>query len=88
LPRADAAAADRLARLLGSFDSRSVGHYGKLLGMLDALAFTRHGRRFAALDVETRGALIWSLHSGSDPVRRGAVPGLHVSGEDRPISTT
>lgn len=70
LPRADAAAADRLARLLGSFDSRSVGHYGKLLGMLDALAFTRHGRRFAALDVETRGALIWSLHSGSDPVRR------------------
>lgn len=70
LPRGDAAAADRLARLLGSFDSRSLGHYQRLLGLLDGFAFARTGRRFAALDAERRAALIWSLHSGNDPVRR------------------
>jgi len=70
LPRGDAAAADRLARLIGSFDSRSLRHYQKLLGLLDGLALARTGRRFAKLDAERRAALIWSLHSGNDPVRR------------------
>jgi choline dehydrogenase-like flavoprotein len=70
LPRGDSAAADRLARLIGSFDSRALGHYQKVLGVLDGLAIARHGRRFAALDVERRGALLWSLHEGLDPVRR------------------
>jgi len=70
LPRADAAAADRLARLIGSFDGRSLKHYAKLLRSLDAFAFSRHGRRFAKLDDEKRAELVWSLHSGTDPVRR------------------
>lgn len=70
LPRADVRAADRLARLLGSFDSRSLKHYRKLLRMLDAMALARHGQRFAKLDVERRAQLVWSLHSGDDPVRR------------------
>ncbi|MBK7585622.1 MAG: GMC family oxidoreductase [Myxococcales bacterium] len=70
LPKGDAAAADRLARMLGSFDGRSLRHYTKLLGLLDGFAMARHGRRFSALDPERRGALIWSLHSGGDPVRR------------------
>ncbi|MFO0564147.1 MAG: GMC family oxidoreductase N-terminal domain-containing protein [Polyangiaceae bacterium] len=67
----DAAAADRLARLIGSFDSRSLPHYRKVLSILDGLALARHARRFAALDVERRGALVDSLRKGHDPLRRG-----------------
>jgi choline dehydrogenase-like flavoprotein len=70
IPRADASAADRLARLLGSFDSRSLRHYRKLLGLLDAMALVRHGRGFAKLERERRASLVWALHSGADPVRR------------------